>query len=251
MAVVRRVSLVYISSPHPISFNVLLYVVNVSVSFKSTTLTLITYLSILGSILGPILFSIYINDLPICLLQSKILLYADDAVLFYADSNIGNISIVLNKDLKQFPSWTQLNKLCIHHVKTEYVLFGTQQRIASATLSVGPFGLFLGDKPINQPQHYKYLGVLIDANFNFKQHVDKPLVKISKRIGVLGRIRNNLTVDAANKVYQSLVLPVMDHCDVAWSSIGKIERDKLDRAQRRAARIVLKTKDSDAEKNLK
>ena len=118
-----------------------------------------------------------------------------------------------------------LNKLCIHPVKTKCVLFGTQQRIASALLSDGPFSLFLGDKPINQAQHYKYLGVLIDANLNFKQHVDKLLVKISKRIGVLGRIRNNLTVDAANKVYQSLVLPVMDYCDVAWSSIGKVERD--------------------------
>ena len=49
-----------------------------------------------GSILGPILFSIYINDFPNCLLQAKILLNADDAVLFYADSKIGNISIVLN-----------------------------------------------------------------------------------------------------------------------------------------------------------
>ena len=68
-----------------------------------------------GSILGPILFSIYINDLPncTCLLQSKILFYADDAVLFYADSNIGNIRTVLNKDLKQLQSWTCLNKLCI------------------------------------------------------------------------------------------------------------------------------------------
>ena len=85
-----------------------------------------------GSILGPILFSIYINDLPNCLLQSKILLYADDAVLFYADSNIGNISTVLNQDLKQLQSWTHLNKLCIHPVKTECVLFGTQQRIVLA-----------------------------------------------------------------------------------------------------------------------
>ena len=135
-------------------------------------------------------------------------------------------------------------------MKTECVLFGTQQRIASATLSDGPFSLFLGDKPTDQAQHYKYLGVLIDANLSFKQHVDKILVKISKRIGVLGGIRNNLTVDAANKVYQPLVLPVMDYCDVAWSSVGKIERDKLDRAKRRAAKIVLKTKDSDAEKNL-
>ena len=94
--------------------------------------------------------------------------------------------------------------------------------------------------------------MLIDANLNFKQHVDKILAKISKRIGALGSIiRNNLTVDAANKVYQSLVLPVMDYCDVAWSSIGKIERDKLDRAQRRAARIVSKSNDWDAQKNLK
>ena len=78
--------------------------------------------------------------------------------------------------------------------------------------------------------------------------MDKVLVKISKRIG---RIKNNLTVDAANTVHQSLVLPVnvMDYCDVAWSSNGKKTRDKLDRAQRRAAKIVLKTRDSDAEKN--
>ena len=75
--------------------------------------------------------------------------------------------------------------------------------------------------------------MLIDANLNFKQHVDELLVKISKRIGVLGRIiRNNLTVDSANKVYQSLVLPVMDYCDITRSSIGKIERNRLDRADR-------------------
>ena len=123
----------------------------------------------------------------------------DNAVLFYADSKITIISIVLNKDLKQLQSWTHLNELCIHSVKTECILFGIQQRIASDTLPDGPFSLFLGDKPKNQA-HYKHLGVLIDANLNFKQQVDKLLVKISKRIGVLGRIRNNLTVDAANKV---------------------------------------------------
>ena len=96
----------------------------------------------------------------------------DNAVLFYADSKITIISIVLNKDLKQLQSWTHLNELCIHPVKTECTLFGTQQRIASATLSDGTFSLFLEDKPINHAQYYKCLGVLIDANLNFKQHVD-------------------------------------------------------------------------------
>ena len=157
----------------------------------------------------------------------------------------------MNKDLKQLQSWTYHNKLCIHPVKTEYVVFGTQQRIASATLSNGPLSSFLGENPINQAQHYKYLGVMIDANLNFKQHVDKLQAKVSKRIGVLGRIRNNVTVDSANQVYQSLVFSVTDYCDVAWSSIGKVERDRLYRAQRKAAKIVLKTKHSDAEEDLK
>ena len=106
-----------------------------------------------GSIPGPILFSMYINDLPNCLLQSQILLYADDAVLLYGDSNIRKISTVLNKYLKQFQSWTYNNRLCIHPVKTEYVVFGTQQRIVSATLSNGPFSLFIEETPINQAQH--------------------------------------------------------------------------------------------------
>ena len=126
-----------------------------------------------GSILGPILFSMYINDLPNCLFQSQILLYPDDAVLFYGDSNIRKISTFLNKDLKQLQSWTYHKKLCIHPVKTEYVVFGTQQRIASATFSNRPLSLFLGDNPINQAQNYKYLGVIRDANLNFKQIVDK------------------------------------------------------------------------------
>ena len=79
------------------------------------------------------------------------------------------------------------------------------------------------ENPINQAQDHKYLGVLIDTNLNSKQHVHKLLVKVSKRIGVLGRIRNNLTADS--------VLPLVDYCNVAWSSIGKIERDdRLDRA---------------------
>ena len=76
------------------------------------------------------------------------------------------------------------------------------------------------DKIINSLRENKYLGMLIDKKLNFRQHADKLLVNISKRIGVLGRIRNNLTVDAANKVYQSLILPVMDYCDVAWNMIS-------------------------------
>ena len=107
-----------------------------------------------GSILGPILFSIYINDLPDCLHQSNILMYADDAVIFYTNPSIEEIKSVLKNDLENLQTWTSCYKLCIHPVKTEYVLFGTQQRLSSAER----LNLYLGDKIIKQVQHYEYLG---------------------------------------------------------------------------------------------
>ena len=113
-----------------------------------------------GSILGPILFSMYNNPTDPTLCEWCC------PHFFYADSHIGKISTILNKDLKRLQSWTHHNNLCIRHVKIQNVAFGTQQRIASrATLSDGPF---LGENPKNQAQHHTYLGVLIDANLNFK-----------------------------------------------------------------------------------
>ena len=87
-----------------------------------------------GSILGPILFSMYNNPTDPTLCEWCC------PHFFYADSHIGKISTILNKDLKRLQSWTHHNNLCIRHVKIQNVAFGTQQRIASrATLSDGPF----------------------------------------------------------------------------------------------------------------
>ena len=143
-------------------------------------------------------------------------------------------------------AWTSCYKLRIHQVKID-VLFGSQQRLSS----VERFNLYLSHRIIKKVQHYKYLGVIIDAHLNFNEHVDKILIKVSKRIGALGKIRGNLTVGAANKVYQSIVLPVLDYCDVAWSITGTTVCDKLDHVQRRYVKIVLATTDDEAEKNLK
>jgi len=78
----------------------------------------------------------------------------------------------------------------------------------------------------NQRTRSKTLGARTRTNNKLNPPMT-PLVKISKRISVLSSIRKNLTVDAANKVYQSLVLPVLDYCDVTWNSIRKTTPDKL------------------------
>ena len=108
-------------------------------------------------------------------------MYADDAVNFYTNPSIEEIKSVLTNDLENLQTWTSCYKLCIHPVKTEYVLFGTQQRLSSAER----LNLYLGDKIIKQVQHYEYLGVIIDAHLNFKEQVDKILKKFQRELVLL------------------------------------------------------------------
>ena len=97
------------------------------------------------------------------------------------------------------------NRLSIHPVKTEAVLFGTHQK----TSKVDKFELFLGEWLVKQVDHYKYLDILIDTHLNFKEHMAKGFGKVSLRLGALRRIRKNLTLDAANKVYKSTIVPIL------------------------------------------
>ena len=103
------------------------------------------------------------------------------------------------------------------------------------------------DRLVKQVDHYKYLGIILDAHLNFKEHVANVFGKVSSRLGVLRRIRKNLTLDAANKVYKSTILPILDYCDVAWNSIGQNECKKLEQLQKRAANIVLLSSAADME----
>ena len=99
--------------------------------------------------------------------------------------------------------------------------------------------LVLGNACVKRVQHYKYLGITLDANLNFHEHVDRLHCKLSSRLGALRRTRKHLTVDAANKVYTATILPLLDYCDTAWSSIGKTACARLDKLQERASKLIL------------
>ena len=115
------------------------------------------------------------------------------------------------------------------------MLFGTHQRIAVNN----ELNLVLGNACVKRVQHYKYLGITLDANLNFHEHVDRLHCKLSSRVGALRRMRKHLTVDAANKVYTATILPLLDYCDIAWSSIGKTACARLDKLQERAFKLIL------------
>ena len=114
-----------------------------------------------GTILGPLLFLIYINDLTNCLSHSRARMYADDIHLTYASNDIDDIDHHFNEDLAKVSEWLVANRLNLNQSKTEFMLIGSRQRIS--TFNSSP-SLTINDVPIKQVSHTKSLGVHIDEN---------------------------------------------------------------------------------------
>ena len=188
-----------------------------------------------GTILGPLLFLIYINDLPNCLLNSVPRMYADDTHLTFASNNILNINTVLNEDLARVEKWLIANKLTLNASKTEVMLIGSRQRLSTFH---NPLSLIVDGAPISQVSSTKSLGVHIDQNLSWNVHVEKLCKKIASGVGALKRARSFVPYETLRSVYMSLVQPHFDYWDSVWGNCTKALANKLQKLQNRAARIL-------------
>ena len=114
-----------------------------------------------------------------------------------------------------------------------------------AKVEATSFDVSINGRVIKRVLEYKYLGVVLDENISWNSHVKYILRKTSKRVGMLGRIRNNVAMHTADLIYKSFILPIADYCDSAWSCCGKMNTELLEKLQRRAARIIMKKSSSD------
>ena len=153
-----------------------------------------------GTILGPLLFLLCINDLPNCLSNSEPRLYADDTHLTYADNDIYSIQDSLNRDLSSINQWLIANTLNL--TKTGFMLIGSRQKLKN--LPISPTFEINGTQ-ISRVDVTKSLGVLIDENLNWSNHIDSISKKISSGIGAIKRIRHCVPPVALQKIYQGLV----------------------------------------------
>lgn len=188
-----------------------------------------------GTILGPLLFLLYINDLPNCLSNSQPRMYADDTSLTYADSNPNSIQVSLNKDLDNISKWLSANKLTLNMTKTEFMLIGSRQKLNS--LVATPVLEINGDR-IKQVTSTKSLGINIDNNLSWNEHINKLAKKIASGIGALKRIRPFVPSATLHLVFKALVQPHFDYCSVVWGNCGKTLSLKLQKLQNRAARVL-------------
>ena len=123
-------------------------------------------------------------------------------------------------------NWLRDNSLFLNKSKTECVLFGTASRLSTVT----NFSIYVSASLTERVSEFKYLGVVLDESLSWTAHVKYVLGKAGKRVGMLGRIRTNVTINTANLIYNTFILPVIGYCDTLWNCCGKVNSDNIEQA---------------------
>ena len=190
-----------------------------------------------GSILGPLLFIIFFNDITDVIEGARVVKYADDTVIYVADKDMNVIKTKLSNDMDSIADWFDENGLIINlkKGKTESLLFGTSQRIAKQSESLDV--MYRGSKILSTKQ-YKYLGVEIDSTLNLNTHFEKCFKRASSRLRLLAKIRDSLDLTAAKAVYDSMILPTFTYCGVLQLKLTSTQVKRLSSFHDRCLRII-------------
>ncbi len=136
------------------------------------------------SILGPTLFSIYINDMPLSIKHSELHLHADDTEFHYSHESFETLQSSLQEDLASLGLWMTCNKFSVNMSKSANMVIGPHQRVRSRCLS-----LFLNGKTIPSVKSFRYLGLIIDSNLNWTDHVADVIKRANYKILRILRLR--------------------------------------------------------------
>ena len=185
-----------------------------------------------GSILGPLLFLLYINDLPRVSPILKFIMFADDTNIIFSHNDSKLLETKLNKELHVISDWFKLNKLSLNIKKTNFMVFKNKYNpLASPSIKVK-----IDNKEIEQVKVTKFLGILIDDDLSWKSHTSHIARIVSKYNGIFRRIKPFLPSDTLATLYNTLVFPYLNYCVIIWGDKNNANINSLFLMQKRIIR---------------
>ncbi|NNK28926.1 MAG: RNA-directed DNA polymerase, partial [Flavobacteriaceae bacterium] len=190
-----------------------------------------------GSILGPILFLIYINDLPVASEFTSIL-FADDTTLLMHGKDAKSLEIRANKEIAKAAEWFKSNKLTLHAGKTMFMAFNTKEDIQ---INIDKHNLMRLAENRNE-KTIKFVGVLIDENLNWRHHTEHVCTKLNKIKYLMSKAKNILPTSIKLLLYNSLAKPHIDFSSTIWGGAAKTHLKNLETIQKKLVRLIVNAK---------
>ena len=204
------------------------------VSFKSKTSSVSTVKCGVpqGSILGPLLFLIYINDIVNATPLLTHILFADDTNIFYSHKDINTLIITVNLELAKLSCWFKCNKLSLNIRKTNYIYFKNLHSKDVLHNDISIDGMIIVEK-----NSTKFLGITIDSSLTWGSHIDNICILASRAVGILYKMKYCLPKKSLFMLYNSLILSHLSYCNIAWGNCNKTKLNVLLLLQKKALRI--------------
>ena len=188
-----------------------------------------------GSVLGPLFYIIYANDLSEVVKKCEIALYADDTVLFTSNPDFGKATSDLQEDINSLSDWCNNNGIMANTDKTKVMVFGNP----TVLKKVSQPKIMLNGVPLQVVSEYKYLGVTLDNYLTFNLHVNRIIGSVTAKLKQFQRMRSFLNAKAALMVYKNMLLPMLEYGDVFLSATTCLNRKRLQIIQNKGLRCAL------------
>ena len=186
-----------------------------------------------GSILGPLLFLVCINDLCNVSKVLELILFADDTNIFYSHTDASYLMEVVNLELKKITCWFYTNKLSINVKKSNFIIFRPRQNRQTLDLAFN-----ISNYSIDRVKEATFLGVILDEHLTWKSHIHNVARKVSKAIGIIYKSSFCLNNSSLRMLYFSLIYPYLFYCVSVWASTYPSNLRRLITLQKRVVRIM-------------
>ena len=188
-----------------------------------------------GSILGPLLFNIFINDLFVFVSSSNLSNYADDNTLYASGFNLEEVKKCLSTDFDAVTKWFCENHMALNAGKCHFMCLGKDTRNETFIFK----GLVMKNS-----KEQKILGVTIDNKLTFKSHIKNLCKKASQKIGALSRLSNHLNDSQKRLILNSIVKSQFSYCPLVWMFCSRTSNNMINKVLERPLRVLLNDHES-------